>query len=85
MLLITAYHELGSLYDYLKANTLDHATTLKMALSFVSGLSHLHNDFSATKGKPGIAHRDIKTKNILVKRNRECCIADFGLAVKYSR
>ncbi|KAH9629988.1 hypothetical protein HF086_017503 [Spodoptera exigua] len=28
-----------------------------------------------------IAHRDIKTKNILVKVNGECCIADLGLAV----
>jgi len=32
-----------------------------------------------------MAHRDIKTKNILVKRNGSCCIADLGLAVKYNR
>ena len=30
--------------------------------------------------KKTIAHRDIKSKNILVKRNLECCIADLGLA-----
>ena len=28
-----------------------------------------------------LAHRDIKSKNILVKNNLTCCIADFGLAV----
>lgn len=32
--------------------------------------------------KVSIAHRDIKSRNILVKDNLECCVADFGLAVK---
>lgn len=32
-----------------------------------------------SKGKPAIAHRDIKTKNILVKDNLTCCIADLGM------
>lgn len=54
-----------------------------MSQSIASGLSHLHTEIFGTKGKPAIAHRDIKSKNILVKRNGECCIADFGLAVKY--
>ena len=40
---------------------------------------------SATPGKPAIAHRDIKSKNILVKRDGSCCIADLGLAVKFIR
>ena len=31
----------------------------------------------------GIAHRDLKSKNILVKRNESCAIADLGLAVKH--
>ena len=35
----------------------------------------------ALQGKPAIAHRDIKTKNILMKNNGECAIADLGLAV----
>lgn len=35
------------------------------------------------QGKPAIAHRDIKTKNILVKANGTCVIADFGLAVMH--
>ena len=40
---------------------------------------------SATPGKPAIAHRDIKSKNILVKNDGSCCIADLGLAVKFIR
>ncbi|XP_015673854.1 activin receptor type-1C [Protobothrops mucrosquamatus] len=35
------------------------------------------------KGKPAISHRDLKSKNILVKRNETCAIADLGLAVKH--
>ena len=33
------------------------------------------------QGKPGIAHRDLKTKNILVRSDGECVIGDFDLAV----
>ena len=55
-----------------------------MAMSIASGLSFLHMPVSDTsRGKPKIAHRDIKTKNILVKDDLTCCIGDFGLAVRY--
>ena len=31
-------------------------------------------------GKPAIAHRDLKSKNILVKKDGvTCCIADMGM------
>jgi len=83
MLLITDYHERGSLHDYLSANSLDHETSLRLALSSAQGISHLHTEIFGTKGKPTMAHRDIKTKNILVKRDGTCAIADFGLAVRF--
>ena len=35
-------------------------------------------------GKPAIAHNDLKSKNILVKTNLCCCIADLGLSVKHN-
>lgn len=38
---------------------------------------------SYRSGKPGIAHRDLKSKNILVKKNLTCAIADLGLAVRH--
>lgn len=56
-----------------------------MAHSTASGLAHLHTEIHGTPGKPAIAHRDIKTRNILVKDDLSCCIADFGLAVRYCR
>merc|ERR1712088_1001506 len=83
MLLITDYHDLGSLHDYLQANVLDHESAVRLALTAAQGLSHLHTEIFGTKGKPAIAHRDIKTKNILVKRDGSCAIADFGLAVRF--
>lgn len=84
MLLITDYYQLGSLYDFLQTNVIDHEASIKFALSTIQGISHLHTEIFGTKGKPGIAHRDIKSKNILVKKDGSCVIADFGLAVRYN-
>ncbi|XP_046405242.1 bone morphogenetic protein receptor type-1B [Ischnura elegans] len=83
MLLITDYHEHGSLHDYLTKCTVDPSAALTLASSAVSGLTHLHTEIFGTRGKPAISHRDIKSKNILVKSNGQCAIADFGLAVRY--
>lgn len=84
MLLITEYHPYGSLFDYLTHNTIDTDTMLKFTYSIVNGLNHLHQEIFSTRYKPSIAHRDLKTKNILVKSSLECCICDFGLAVRYN-
>jgi len=81
--LITDCHNHGSLFDYLNCNIVDLAVMAKMALGIASGLAHLHIEITGTQGKPGIAHRDLKSKNILVKSNLTCCIADLGLAVKH--
>lgn len=42
-----------------------------------------HYHLPLPPGKPAIAHRDLKSKNILVKKNGTCCIADLGLAVRH--
>ncbi|KAL3876036.1 hypothetical protein ACJMK2_033923 [Sinanodonta woodiana] len=83
LFLITDYHENGSLYDYLNIHDLDTYEMLKLAHTASCGLSYLHTEIFGTRGKPAIAHRDIKSKNILVKKDGSCCIADLGLAVKY--
>lgn len=94
--LITDYHENGSLFDFLNAHTVNAHTMVRMALTIATGLAHLHMDIVGTfikdckshcddckkcVGKPAIAHRDLKSKNILVKSNLTCAIGDLGLAV----
>ena len=54
-----------------------------MALSISTGLAHLHMPIVGTQGKPAIAHRDLKSKNILVKKDLTCAIVDLGLCVKH--
>lgn len=83
MWLITDYHENGSLFDYLNRNTLETGAMIRMAVSIATGLAHLHMDIMGTQGKPAIAHRDLKSKNILVKSNGTCVIGDLGLAVRH--
>ncbi|CAG2165286.1 unnamed protein product, partial [Oppiella nova] len=83
--LITSYHELGSLYDYLNDTPLEPKQMLSILLSIISGVLHLHTEIFGGLGKPAIAHRDIKSKNILMKDADNCCIADFGLAVTHTQ
>lgn len=79
--LITEFHENGSLFDYLTVNKIGTDLMLKMALSVVNGLVHLHMPIESCKGKPALAHCDLKSKNILVKADLTCCIGDLGLAL----
>lgn len=72
--LITDYHRNGSLYDYLQGKALDVREMLILALSAASGMAHLHMEITGTMGKPAIAHRDLKSRNILVKSNGKCGI-----------
>ncbi|XP_064644374.1 activin receptor type-2A-like [Lineus longissimus] len=84
--LITQFHEYGSVYDYLKGNLLSWNQLVNMAESMARGLAYLHEDIPSGKisqHKPAIAHRDFKSKNVLVKADLTACVADFGLALKF--
>lgn len=81
--LIMAYHIQGNLRDYLRAHQLDWAELCKMGGDVVRGVAHLHSDQNAVGGvKAPIAHRDLKSDNVLVKDDRSCCICDFGLSIR---
>ncbi|XP_053900423.1 activin receptor type-2A isoform X1 [Malaclemys terrapin pileata] len=83
--LITAFHEKGSLTDFLKANVVSWNELCHIAETMARGLAYLHEDIPGLKDghKPAISHRDIKSKNVLLKNNLTACIADFGLALKF--
>merc|ERR1719270_2623056 len=83
--LVTEFHENGSLFDYLSGqNAVEESQMARMALGIATGLAHLHMEIIGTHGKPGIAHRDLKSKNILVKKDLTCAIADLGLCVRHN-
>nr|CAB3266924.1 Tgfbr-Ia [Phallusia mammillata] len=84
MWLVSYYHPNGSLFEFLQRRELDKNLMLKLCLTAANGIAHLHTDILGTCGKNAIAHRDIKSKNILVKDDLSCCIADLGLAVTHS-
>ena len=90
--LVTTYHPHGSLHNFLRGRKregggegeprlLSTAELLRMASTTCSGLAHLHTHVRGYKGKPLMAHRDIKSANVLVKGDLTCCIADLGMVV----
>ncbi|XP_055494656.1 activin receptor type-2A-like isoform X1 [Leucoraja erinacea] len=83
--LISSFHEKGSLTDYLKANVVSWNELCHIAESLARGLAYLHEDKPGLKDghKPAVAHRDFKSKNVLLKNNLTACIGDFGLALRF--
>uniref|UniRef100_A0A1I8NWV1 receptor protein serine/threonine kinase n=1 Tax=Stomoxys calcitrans TaxID=35570 RepID=A0A1I8NWV1_STOCA len=81
--LVMSLAPLGCLQDWLIPNTMNFEVFCGMVKSITRGLSHLHTELRrGDEHKPCIAHRDLNTRNILVKADRTCCIADFGFALK---
>ncbi len=58
---------------------------LRLCYTAACGLDHLHTEVvgtERTESKPAIAHRDLKSRNVLVKSDFSCCIADLGLSLQ---
>ncbi|CAI9263645.1 unnamed protein product [Lactuca saligna] len=78
MIIVTEYASNQSLDRHLrhphKRNCLTWAHRLKICLGAARGLSYLHSN--------GVIHRDIKSRKILLDKNMEARICDFGLSKK---
>jgi len=59
----------------MKKKKLDWDTRLRIALGAAQGLAYLHHDCS-----PRIIHRDVKSSNILLDKDFEPHLTDFGIA-----
>ena len=75
---------LGSLFSYLRVHKLAWNECVDLMSSLAIGIDFLHSDNLANKFQ--IAHRDLKSNNVLVKLSPQphCVLADFGLAVTLS-
>lgn len=71
--IILEYASGGELFDYiLNHRYLKDHTARKLFAQLVSGVGYLH--------KKGIVHRDLKLENLLLDRNKNIVITDFGFA-----
>jgi len=53
----------------------DWLARVRIAIGAAKGLAYLH-----AQGGPNFVHGNIKSSNILLNRDREACVADFGLS-----
>ncbi|XP_022955087.1 probable serine/threonine-protein kinase SIS8 [Cucurbita moschata] len=74
--IVTEFLPRGSLYRLIHRpnNQLDEQKRLRMALDAARGMNYLHNC------TPVVVHRDLKSPNLLVDRNRVVKVCDFGLS-----
>ncbi|KAI6671847.1 hypothetical protein NL676_006732 [Syzygium grande] len=78
MALIYEFMFNGNVQQHLSAqnpNVLSWSQRLQIAIDAAQGLEYLHNGC-----KPPIVHRDLKTPNILLNKDMQAKIADFGLS-----
>lgn len=72
------FMELGNLKGFLSTDkirgTLTERDMIMMALDVASGMHYV--------GTMGLVHRDLAARNVLVNKNLECKVADFGLCVE---
>lgn len=81
--LITSLSKFGSLKDVLRSRLLNNENEFILMLKQISeGLHYLHTDFrnKTNLTRPPIAHRDLKTENILFINSNQLVICDFAMS-----
>uniref|UniRef100_A0AAY4BCP0 receptor protein serine/threonine kinase n=1 Tax=Denticeps clupeoides TaxID=299321 RepID=A0AAY4BCP0_9TELE len=82
-LLVMEYYPHGSLCRYLSVQAGDWVSCCRLAHSVTRGLAYLHTELlRGDVYKPAVSHRDLNSRNVLVKNDGTCVISDFGLSMK---
>ncbi|XP_056157331.1 bone morphogenetic protein receptor type-2 isoform X2 [Lampris incognitus] len=82
-LLVMDCYPHGSLSRFLSLQINDWTSSCRLAHSVTRGLAYLHSElFKGDLYKPAVSHRDLNSRNILVKADGTCVIIDFGLSMK---
>ncbi|XP_014221815.1 activin receptor type-1-like [Trichogramma pretiosum] len=78
--IVTNYHPAGSLYRHLLrlVKAVNHEQMFKICSSIAEGLLYLHTEIQGTQGKPAMAHRNLASRNVVVKHDGSCAIADLS-------
>uniref|UniRef100_A0A670YGM4 receptor protein serine/threonine kinase n=1 Tax=Pseudonaja textilis TaxID=8673 RepID=A0A670YGM4_PSETE len=81
-LLVLTLYPLGSLRNFLSHHICSWDISIRLGSSLARGLAFLHEE-KRKEGlhKPGVAHRDLSSQNVLVREDRTCAITDFGFAM----
>ncbi|KAL7826185.1 hypothetical protein SRHO_G00339230 [Serrasalmus rhombeus] len=81
-LLLLEFYPHGSLCTYLNARVVDWLSCCRLVLSVTRGLAYLHTELMrGDVYKPAVSHRDLNSRNVLVKADGCCVISDFGLSM----
>jgi len=70
--LVTEWMEYGDLYDYMKTFPRASEETIGLLARIASGLEYLHSK--------KVIHADLKSQNILISRDKNPLICDFGIS-----
>ncbi|XP_061432374.1 bone morphogenetic protein receptor type-2-like isoform X2 [Lethenteron reissneri] len=88
-LVVMEYYQHGSLSNFLMNNASEWECSCRLAHSLTRGLSYLHSEIVKNgdydQYKPAIAHRDLNSRNVLVRADHSCVLSDLGLAMKLTR
>uniref|UniRef100_A0A1J3ELI2 non-specific serine/threonine protein kinase n=3 Tax=Noccaea caerulescens TaxID=107243 RepID=A0A1J3ELI2_NOCCA len=84
-ILVYEYLSGGSLADHLygpssKRLSLNWVSRLRVAVDAAKGLDYLHNG-----SEPRIIHRDVKCSNILLDKDMNAKVSDFGLSKQFTK
>ena len=92
------YMEYGSLQNYLNNREINKHDALKLVSTLIQGkfvlarkpnsndffvgVKFLHLEVRGSDQIASVAHRDISSKSVMVNADGQCCISDFGMAIR---